>query len=394
MMIAVDKHKSQKLFYILLTFESNELFSEKMLTIFILKHKLETLKHTVMMKLLNILTAIAILIFMGSCSKDDDSGTPPVNDASLFGKWEIISGRFVSEDDKYIEFNTDNTMHIFLENNNGFRNQIDGTIATAETQIDINFGFGGATYEYELGENTLTLSRSDGNLVELKVLETPEIISNWVIPIQILSEGISPKNDYTDIAFNGTQLVVGNGYLPGNIDLVNPETFAVEGEIITSHNVTAVEIENYEFPGRYTFQSNGADNTFYAYREDTNAFVFQSNPITSYISGLASVDIYSIWVGSGSNGMLYLYNYDTQTIVRSITINSSIKGLDYHGGYLYMSLGSYIYKCDVSSDFEIVETYKLPNTVIYGIAFDNTNFWVHAETSDNIMKLIKTNLTL
>lgn len=276
----------------------------------------------------------------------------------------------------------------------GFRNLNNANYTHDEenSQITINFGFGSSLANYTLTEEELVLSFPDGS-VTLNKNETIDY-SQWVEELTILEEGDAPWTENVDIAWNGSQIVIGNGREAEDIGLVNPETFALDGTITTTRSAFAVEIEKYTGIDRYYFQGDNVYSKFYIHYEADNTFIKESLDLGPRIYGLASMDEMRIWAASGNEDTLYLYNYNTDTIEQTIELDGRRPyGLDYQDNYLYLCTGYKLYKCDVSDGLQVVNSYSIPNVWIYGVAYDGSNFWVYGERGDE-GKLMKVDLSI
>ena len=151
--------------------------------------------------------------------------------------------------------------------------------------------------------------------------------------------------------------------------------------------------------GDIIFQSDNGSMKYTAYREDTGAEEYTSIDFGSWIKGIASVDATQVWIASGNEKTIYLHDYGTawptQTIEQTIFVDRSLEGLDYQNGFLYVCSQGRIYKCQTSPNFEVVESISLDGYNVHGIAFDGTNFWLYASTSDGTPnRIIKSSLTL
>ena len=123
------------------------------------------------------------------------------------------------------------------------------------------------------------------------------------------------------------------------------------------------------------------------------------------IRGLASVGSNRIWVSNANSRELYLYSFSgSGEILKTIQLPITPYGLDFQSGYLYVCDGQYLHKCQTEGSFEVIESYKLPGYLIYGVSYDGADFWVNADTVDeerllfgsiigNANTLIKTNLS-
>ncbi|MFC4097657.1 YncE family protein [Euzebyella saccharophila] len=359
------------------------------------------------------LIAFVILtsVMFTNCKKDDDSPQPVIENTSpeetteeeipeeeppkIDGTWAVSSSDYYGyKNTSYFIINPDNTLTILNENEMGFRDLSNANYTHDEenSQITINFGYGSSLANYTLTEEELVLSFPDGS-VTLSKNETIDD-SQWVEELTILEEGDAPWTDRVDIAWNGSQILIGNGYQAEDIGLVNPETFALDGTITTTRSAFAVEIEKYDDPAKYIFQTDNGSSKFFIYSESDNSFEKESINLGSWLYGLASVDFQKIWAASGNEDALYLYNYNTDTIEQTIELDGTRPyGLDYQDNHLYICTGYMLYKCDVSDGLKVVNSYTIPDVRIYGVAYDGSNFWVYGERG-NEGKLIKVDLSI
>ncbi len=349
---------------------------------------------------------LMILTLCISCGGDDNSDDLVTDDdggmdeLTLVGIWETSSGTFLGETQtEYLIFEEDNTLDALFEDDLGFRNSDGGIYSQGDSQLTIDFGFGLTLSNYTLSETTLTITDSDNNTASFNRVNTGPTAENWTTALGILDQGDAPFNEEADIAFryDHSQILLGNGYETDDIALINPNSFSSEGVLATTESAFAVEVEKINI-NRYIFQSNNGFSTFTAFSENTGAEIFTSIELGPWIYGLASVDSQHIWASSGNEQTLYLLDYsDTsnQVIERSIPVGRRVEGMDYQNGFLYICSRGTIYKCDVSTDFEVIESYTLEGYSAYGIAFDGTNFWINAAPhTSGSHQLIKTNLTL
>lgn len=348
------------------------------------------MKSVIKNNVLNLMLVFFMAVTAVSCGEKDE----PIKPETAFGKWEVISGEFFEENSKYVHINEDNTIDILSEDGLGFKQERSTIITVSDKQITISF-YSSNIYNYMLQEDKLTMTGASGSTIELKRNSGIPDASSWVKELSILSEGEAPWEGSVDIAYNGTHIVYGKDRNSNRIGLVNPNNFNLEGEIVTTKSAYAVEVEKFDLPDKYIFQSSNGSANFFAYYENTNALAFESLNLGSWIKGLASIDNETIWVSSSNEKQLYLYNYDVlpNEILQTIDVDFQPKGLDYQEGFLYVSDGRSIHKCQTTPTFMAIESYKIPHHEISGIAFDGTNFWF-STSSESGNKLVKSNLTL
>mgnify|MGYP001228890890 CR=1 FL=1 len=345
------------------------------------------------MKKIKILIAIFLVgVLNFSCSGDDDGGG--MDNLSVVGTWEVLSGTNFENAVNFV-FKSDNTFAILYQDELGFRDVQSGNYSdnTDSSQLTMQF-FIATLVNYNLEGDQLNLNFSDGETVTLRrTQDNPE--ANWITNLTILQEGNAPWTEDSDIAWNGTHILLGNGYEVEDIGLINPETLELDDVITTTESAFAVEVEKSNFADRYIFKSDNGFSKYMFYTEDTETYVGESTDLGPWINGIASVGNSDVWVSSGNNNALYLHDYASDLIEKTIDLGDrSADGLDYQDGFLYVCSQGNLYKCDVSgSDIIITDTYGLPGYVINGVAFDGSNFWVNA-IQGNQGKLIKINLSI
>ncbi|WP_299763057.1 hypothetical protein [uncultured Dokdonia sp.] len=356
------------------------------------------------MKTLLKTTSLFLLLILISCGNDDDNSNSPqemeIETASIIGSWERISGTLLFAEPDYLHIALDNTVTMLLEDDLGFRGEGKGNFTNTEGQITIQFGLGNPNIlNYTIEDNILELLQANGTISTfIRNTEAPSS-DEWITKLEILAQVDAPAgNAFTDIAFNGTHILLSNSQSGNNIDLLNPETLTLDGEIITTLATQAVEVEKFDLPDKYIFQRfSGVSTTIQANFENTNEEAFTSIELGSSIFGLASINSTQIWLSSPGSLSLLDYTFiNSQVIERTIPLEqASINGLDYQDGLLYVCSNGNIYKCDVSSSFQILEAIQLEGFRANGIAFDGTNFWINASSIiSGSHQIIKTNLTL
>lgn len=345
-----------------------------------------------------LLKFMVALLLLGCGGNDDNSNTPEEN--ILEGQWRLISGSFYNGADKFAYFNADNTLDILRETNDNFKGNFNTTYTIDDSQITIN-GLpqsGPISYDYILEDDILALTNDFTSATLQKVTSGAPDLSSWITELTVLEEGNAPWEGYVDIAFSydKTQILYGTTNDGDYIALIDPNTFNEVGQITTTRSAYAVEVEKFDLPDRYIFMSdNGAEEFFGYYENNINTLGVTSQELGAWITGLASVDSRNIWAASGNESTLYLYDYDTSNIDITIPIQVNPLGLDYQNDMLYVSDGNTLHKCQTTPNFEVLESYSIPDFTIGGVAFDGTNFWVNGyDASDDSFKIVKTSLTL
>ncbi len=347
------------------------------------------------------LSIIAILAFttMVSCNKDDVTEKEvviPAEETTIFGIWRADSNVFEYEDSKYIIVNDDYSISVLIEDELGFRHIYNEFEVNANNKISNNSRFFAVEdYEYTLEGNNLSIVNSaDGSQVTLIRDNSGPTTNTWVKTLTILNQQDAPWNRNVDIGYNGSMILFPNGAEDQNIALVNPMTLNQDGYLLTDIHSYPVEAEKSTGTDQHYFQVESNSTIINAYLvpgEETN-YVFQSQELgdtvdleftnDATIRGLAVTGDKTIWASNLFERKLYLYKYDgAGQIIDQISLNILPYGLDFQNGYLYVSDGELLHKCQTSSGFSVVESYKIPGHNIFGIAFDGENFILNTQKS-------------
>ena len=336
-----------------------------------------------------ILLFLSVTLF--NCNKDDDSNSVQ---NQLLGKWEVTSGSIIESQPKYLIFNSNNTISFLFEHDLGFKNYENLEYTVSESLIEINFqGF--FEFQYTLNQNSLSIT--DGFItLELTKINNGPSTGDWIQGLSVIREGNAPWNGEVDFAFtyDKTKIVYGMNSTASYIPLIDPLNFNEVGQVATTNQARVVEVEKFEQPNRYLFQSNSNSNLISAYSMNNNFFQFNLD-LDNGITGMGSVNSNYLWVASNNNeGSINLVNVADNIIEQSILLNFyNIKGMDFQNNYLYVTDGKYLHKCQTSPSFKSIKSYEISGFYIYGVAFDGTNFWVNGYNSpEGNYKLIKTNL--
>lgn len=364
-----------------------------------------------------------LLLIVSSCNPEDgEDGAmgaqgeqgiqgeqgPAGDDATLttpaaYGTWEVIS-EIGSDVAKYVYINEDNTIEILSEDQLGFKRAERTNVTVSVNQIITNDLYGSigifGINNYEVSDDILTITRSnDSDPIIMQRSTTVPAPSNWINELTVLDEGNTAWDRDVDIAFDGTYLLGlnSNGY---NIEQINPIDFNVEGIIPTTHSAYAVEIEKSDAADKQLFQSSNGSQIFHSYIYSSNTFNYTSLDLGAWIYGIASIVPGELWAASGSEKTLYHYwahePISPGEILGTITLAFQPRGLDYRDGFLYVTEGNRIHKCQTSPEFKAIESYELRRHNVTGITYDGTNFWLAATSWNDYdtQKLIKVDLTL
>lgn len=337
-----------------------------------------------------------IILSFTNCSKSNDD----LNNANaLIGNWQIISGAFSSEFDKYLYINNNGSLDLLSQTPLNFKNVSNIEYTGTSTTITFLEDDDNILLSYEIDGEFLTILRGEKVIIAKRIEDGPEI-SEWVVPLDLFSQTEAPWAGNIDIAFtyDKSNIVVPNTDKSSYIGLLNPVTFEEEGQITTTQNASVVEIESFDVPDKYVLQNNINTNNFYAYTRNDNSLSITSLDIGEKITGIASIGngSRSVWLSvGGETTSLYRYNYETdpEGVSESIKLDIQPMGLDSQGTILYVCDGTSLHKCQTNPNFQVLSSFNIPNLDIKGVAFDGNTFWVSGfNTANNVYIIGQTNL--
>lgn len=328
----------------------------------------------------------------GDSGQDGEDAQTEIPQA--YGRWETIEGNLGAGDSEYVYINEDNTINILSEDYLGFKRVVKSNIVVTTNQIIFD-----GIFNYVVNEDilTITLPYSE-DPVQLQRTDSGPEVSVFVKQMEVLDQGTMSWNQYIDIAFDGTYILGWDNNLSAILK-IDPIDFSVADQIPTGLYAESIEMEKSDDPTRQIFQSNGSDRSFQSFIYTTNNYYYTSETIGSGIAGLASIEPGLLWVSRSFNRTLHKYKSNGSLtpgeILETVSLEIQPEGLDYLDGFLYITDGIYVHKCQTSPEFKAVETFQLINHSISGIAFDGNNFWVAArDWEDNEYKLLKTDMGL
>ncbi len=372
-------------------------------------------------KSINIIVVLTMILTV-SCAKDGEDGMDgvvgpegprgeqgakgdPGMDAQLeqpavFGKWEIVEGQLGGDNSQYVYLNEDNTMNVLSEDRLGFKRAFATNITVTTDQITMSGGYYGFSINnYTLENDVLTILRpGTTDPVVLQKIESGPDPLDWVKPLNVLSKGVAPWDREVDIAFDGEYLL-GYDSNEHGILRISPSDLSIIDNIPTSKSAYAVEIEKSDSPLRQLFQSDNGYSNFYSYIYSSNSLYYSSEDLSNSITGIASIEPGFLWVSSSNNESLYYYKSNGSLspgeILETIPLDIEPGGLDYRNGYLFITEGIYVHKCQTTPEFRALETYEIQGHQIKGITFDGANFWLSTRSwEEDTYKLLKIDLSL
>ena len=326
------------------------------------------------------LIALAAIISVSSCSKDDN--TPSNYLPSVKGSWKFVKG---AADQKYLLIYDNRTFSLFTTADAGIRGRTDGVVLVTNNQLVLNYdleSYGSSfIYNYAMAGDTLKLTSPTNSLKLVKDKSAPDT-ATWIKNVTSTYSIKAPINSSTDIAFDGTYLWYGNANSTDYLYKINPNT-GVKDSIATNQSAWGIE-----YDGTNLWVSNDGYSTIQKVNITTGSVLTTSVSMGAWIYGIAR-DANYLWCYSGNENTLYKYNTSTNSVVTTIEINADIRGMAFSNGYLYVVANGFLHKCSLNP-INTEASYALPGYSITGVTFDGTSFWVSAyETQTDSYKILK-----
>ncbi|MFK7813491.1 MAG: YncE family protein [Maribacter sp.] len=345
-----------------------------------------------------------ILIMAISCCKEEivmkDSMEESFNENTVFGRWKITGGYFTTADDAYVIFNDDNSIDILSEDNLGFRRIRSFLKVASNNKIVSTSRFvRQANYEYTLDNRTLTLIDTEtSSVISLERNSESPSTNNWIETLSVAVQLDAPYNLNVDIGHDGTNILFANGRTNTAIARINTTTLDTSTPWETSIQTLAIETEKAGEGSQSLLFLGLIDRPKFTAKENiADASVFDSNDLGTMatiglsgpaIRGIASAGNKKVWVANANTRELFLYDYISGTIVQTIPLNVTPLGLDFQAGYLYVTDGNYLHKCQTEDNFKVIKSYKIPKHTISGIAYDGYNFWANTDAVDSSITIL------
>ncbi len=338
-----------------------------------------TMKFRLITKLAVFLTFTAFI----SCSKDDSPSTTADYSAALTGSWRFVQG---GANEKYLLFYENRTFsQLSAEPQANFHSRDDGVELATKDQIVLSFAstYGTSVYNYSISHDTLSLS---GITDIYKLVETniaPDT-SEWIKTVQATYTISAPVNNPTDIAYDGTNLWYGNSGLSSYLYKVNPNNGSKDSIL------SGLQVQGIEFDGTNLWVNNDGFNTLSYIDITTGVEISKSSIIAPWIYSIARDDNF-LWCYSNTNRTLYKYNTSLNTITTSIEISTSLRGMTFNNGFLYVTANGALHKCSFNP-FTTELSFTLPGYTITGVTYDGASYWVSAYktvSQKNVYKILK-----
>ncbi len=326
------------------------------------------------MRVSRIACGALLLVTVAACGGGGGGGG-----SDVFGGWAVVSvtGGDPADDHPifgaqatWLRVESDLTFAVLDESTaHGFHDVREGVVVVGDSQVSLD----GRLFNYEIVGNTLTLTRPDTVVVATRAPGAP-LTDDWVVPVVELSARVSlaaSVEDGTDIAWEGSAFWVGNAYYGPNLPRIDVSTGAVTGTTPCTPFAWGMAHDGASFwvssDGSATMQRiNGAGT------------VVQTSPtMGAWLDG-AAWDGTKLWAFSNNEQTLYSWtpgNVALDSTTPLLDANSYNGGLEYAGGFLYLTAGRLIHKIQ-PVPFQVVRTYRIVSLDLTAVGHDGTDFYV------------------
>ncbi|MEO6239809.1 MAG: hypothetical protein ABIQ40_00670 [Bacteroidia bacterium] len=319
---------------------------------------------------------ILLTSIFSACKKEGPSGpagppgSPGVNgigspDPNIYNKWQVISGL---PNTKYVIIKSDNSYFQLDSNAYGFKNlSSDAALITGSQIACFNL------FNYIISNDTLTLVNLYGTVILKKNTNAPDE-TQWVLPFTEIDSIASPVTNgdgREDLGFDGTNILWTADASSNAIYKINPTTHSVAGTVPLTNTYYYGQV-NYAAANIWISNNATVDKV-----NPSNGNVISTSPTLTTVTGpltgmaLAGQNLwYCDWQGNIST-------WDIISNAITPQLQYRTEGMEYVNGYLYMTKGNKIYKCELSPTFKVVASYAGDNNASYqGITYDGSHFWV------------------
>ena len=321
------------------------------------------------------LAGIMTITTLISCSKDNSPAGSTDYSNAFKGDWQFVMG---ASDQKYLLFFDNRTFsQLSSETAINFHSRNDGVALVTKDQLVLSFTsavLGTSVYNYSISHDTLSLSALTDIYKLVRTSDAPDT-SAWIKTVQSTFSFHTPVNSPVDISYDGANLWSGNGGTTPYIYKISPNTGAKDS-ILVNKTVQAIE-----FDGFNLWVNDDGTTIISNVNITTGVEISHSSVIGPWVYAIAR-DGNFLWCYSNTDRKLYKYDITTNTVVTSIAINTSIKGMTFNNGYLFMGANGALHKCSFNP-FRTEKSYTLPGYTITGVAFDGSSFWVSANRTVN-----------
>lgn len=335
-----------------------------------------------MKKILLYALAIATAVGFNGCKKKSDT-------LALYTLWQVTTTSQYPNL-KYLQFNTDKTISLYAETNEGFRVFASSNFLQGDEQIVANLdaieGYTVAlVLNYIIDGDNLTIIGDNAQTYLTAVKSSSTAPSGWVTNV---ASSDKIENLFSDnnqgIGFDGTNLLL-TDYDNGKIIKVSPVTRDSVGELSTINSINTVEYDGLN----YWVAQNGWDKLQRLNAAGTSTF--SSSSLGSWLYGIGYISSTSIIAYSGNEHTLYNYNSVTDAIVDSKLVEDANLGdiaILNSKVYVIRRYSNFIYRINPLT-FAVEKTYRITDAkLLHGIANVGGNiFWLNDNNGKTLLKV-------
>jgi len=333
------------------------------------------------MKTLKVILQLAlILIVFASCKKEGPqgpegpggpAGTSLTVNPELYGKWQVVSG--LSET-KYLIIYNNNMTYLLDSLEYGFKRMHEDMSLITYAQIYLN---NNTVFNYTISHDTLRLTNFSKNIVLKKNSNAPAE-TEWVTFVTVTDNIPSPTNvtGNFDIGYANGKIAWTAKNPSDTLFLINTTTHDVSYLFINSVNNGSVNCA--------TAFWISSDNRIYQVSPN-NGLTLSSSPVlgSGRVNALTLVGANDMWLCIDNK--IKTWNPLTNDIIEKFEL--SAHGMEYVGSYLYILQDEWIFKCQLSPTFQVVQTYYINDSNLNswgngGITYDGAHFWIVGQNND------------
>ncbi len=310
-----------------------------------------------------------LLMIVFSCNKNDDS----FHDFApgLAGTWRFVKG---TDPEKYLVINKDNTCSVLSSDAQGIRDKSDAIIMVTGNQVmidnsDPNVYPNMNIYNYKVKGDTLKLESPEKNIFLVKNKDS-NASDSWIKTAVADVRYKAPVPEPTDIAFDGSSIWYGNGYISHYLYSVDPLNGKMDSLFIDQYAWSAEADSTNLWVG-----NNGSDNVTLISKSDGTE-IAASTAMGAWIYGIA-LDNDHLWCYSNNERTLYKYLIRDNSVSLSTKVAGNWAGLATANNFLYVAANGKLHKCS-TEPLAGIDSYELKGYYIFGVAFDGSSVWVSA----------------
>lgn len=310
-----------------------------------------------------------LLIIVFSCKKDDGSFHDYA--PGLAGTWRYVRG---GDLEKYLVINKDRTCSFLSSDAQGIRDKNDAIVLVTGNQLmidnsDPNVYPNLSIYNYKVKGDSLKLSSPQQNIALVRD-KVSTASTSWIRNVVADLRYKAPVSEATDIAFDGTLIWYGNGYITHYLYSLDPANGKMDSLSVDQY-AWSVEADGSDL----WVSNDGSDNVTRISGSD-GSVITASTAMGAWIYGIAKDEDY-LWCYSNNEGTLYKYKIDENSVVLSTKVSGNWDGLAMANNFLYVAANGKLHKC-TAAPLSGTSSYNLPGYYIFGVAYDGTSFWVSA----------------